>query len=237
MILGLVRNKADARALVDAIGRQGEGPGEPGGAAESHFRKFFKIYGEMKADATDAEPRAVPFNPTTHKPAEAEDDTGYISNDLSRAWADLFNSRYRLLLADLAHLLTLPTDDAAESASRGKLFEWVFAEMRGHMGAVAEILATSPRHDPPQFKDDAQTILVAAGPPFDLPYTLQLPDQSIDRWRQHEQLLAEAALRSEAVRKYTGAHDLLDTMSVEDEESLRFVREQIRRLSEAGGNV
>jgi hypothetical protein len=237
MILELVANKSDARGLVDRIGRQGEGPGEPGGAAQSHFRKFFRIYSEMKADATDTEPLAVPTNPTTRKPAPGEDDPNYISNDLSRAWADLFNSRYRLLLADLAHLLTLPIGDTAEPESRVQLFGWIFDEMRDHMGAVAEILATSPRHDPPQFKDAAQTILIAAGPPFDLPYTLQLSDQRLDRWRHREQLLAEAALRIAAVRKYAGAHDLLDTMSVGDEEKLRFVREQIRKLSEAGGNA
>jgi hypothetical protein len=76
--------------------------------------------------------------------------------------------------------------------------------------------------------DAEQRILIAAGAPFALPYTLQLPDQPIDRWRQHQQLLAEASLRIAAVKKELGgSHEILDRMIDLDQESLAFAREQI----------
>lgn len=233
MILELVRNKAEAKALVERIGSQGEGPGQPAEEGTSHFRRFFKIYTEIKADPSKAQARVVPVNPTTQVPAKGEANPNYIENPLSRAWADLFNTRYRLLLADLAHILTLSVEDKEQPESRGQILVWIFNEMNPNLATIAETLATSPRHDPPQFKDAEQKVLIAAGAPFTLPYTLQLSDQPIDRWRQHELLLAEAALRIAAVRRVLNeTNAFLDFMSRSDEEALRFAREQIRKLTE-----
>ena len=45
--------------------------------------------------------RPVPVNPTVHDARAG----GYISNSVANAWADVFNHRYRWLLAILAHAL------------------------------------------------------------------------------------------------------------------------------------
>lgn len=232
MILEVVTNKVEAKALIDRIGSQGEGPGEPGPEGPSHFRRFFRIYTEIKASPEQAESRVVPINPTTQEPSECGSNPNFIAAPLARAWADLFNNRYRILLADLAHVLTIARDDKVQPESRTTILGWIFFEMQKSLAAIAETLATIPRHDPPQFGDAEQRVLIAAGAPFALPYTLQLPDQPIDRWRQHEQLLAEASLRIAAVQKELGgSNEILDRMITADQRSLDFAREQIGNLS------
>jgi hypothetical protein len=57
-------------------------------------------------------------------------------------------------------------------------------------------------------------------------------DQPIDRWRHHQQLLAEASLRIAAVRNELGGSvKILDDMMSADQESLAFAHEQIVNLS------
>jgi hypothetical protein len=232
MILEVVTNKAEAKALIDRIGRQGEGPGEPGQEGESHFRKFFNIYTEIKANPADAESRVVPINPTTQEPAKCGSYPNFIAAPLARAWADLFNNRYRILLADLAHILTIAMDDKAQPESRTTILGWIFFEMLQSLSSIAETLATTPRNNPPLFGDAEQRVLIAAGAPFALPYTMQLPDQPIDRWRHHQQLLAETSLRIAAVRNELGGSvKILDDMMSADQESLAFAHEQIVNLS------
>lgn len=231
MILEVVTNKAEAKALIDRIGRQGEGPGESGSDGLSHFRRFFKIYTEIKANPDEAKSRVVPVNPTTQEPPKCGSDPNFIAAPLARAWADLFNSRYRILLANLAHILTVAPDDKKQPKSRTTIFKWIFAEMRDNLPPIAETLATIPRHEPPQFGDAEQRVLIAAGAPFALPYTLQLPDQPIDRWRHHLQLLAEASLRIAAVKELSGSVKILDDMITADQKSLAFAHEQILNLS------
>lgn len=232
MILDVVTSKAEAKALLDKIGRQGEGPGEPGTEGLSHFRRFFKIYTEIKANPEDAKSRVVPVNPTTQEPPKCGSNPNFIAAPLARAWADLFNNRYRILLANLAHILTVAPDDKAQPKSRTTILDWIFSEMLLNLAPIADTLATIPRHEPPQFGDAEQRVLIAAGAPFALPYTLQLPDQPIDRWRQHQQLLAEASLRIAAVKKELGGSiDILDRMMTSDQAGLDFAREQIVNLS------
>jgi hypothetical protein len=238
LVLSAVRNKAEAITLIERIGKQGEGPEEPVGDSQSHFRRLFKIYTEIKALSAPVDSRVLPINPTTHEPLEGQSNPNFIAAPLSRAWADLFNSRYRLLLANLAHILTLSREDQAEAKSRGEILGWIFTEMSTNLATIAETLATSARDNPPKFKDPEQKILIAAGPPFILPYTLQLPDQPIDRWRHHEQLFAEAELRIKAVKKeLKGSNAFLDTMLGLDQQNLNFIKEQIRKASSQTGDT
>jgi hypothetical protein len=41
---------------------------------------------------------------------------GYIANRTAREWANLFDLRYRFLLAELAHLLILPDPNNKDPA-------------------------------------------------------------------------------------------------------------------------
>src|SRR5262249_37705758 len=77
--------------------------------------------------------------------------------------------RYRLLLGYLAHYLQAGTSD------RTFLEAHILKEMK-RLTQVADKLVRMPRGKSKQ---------AAAGPPFQLPYTLNLPVREQDRWRQH----------------------------------------------------
>ena len=103
---------------------------------------------------------------------EAHHSKGRITHPRARAWAHLFNFRYRLLLAYLSHFLRLGHDlyvrDApaqGDRTARGLLLIWTFNEMR-RLRKIANKLVRLPR--------DEQPGEATAGPPFELPYTLNL---------------------------------------------------------------
>lgn len=194
--------RSAAAAAVKKIGAQGEGfdlptgPDEP----ESHFERFLHIYKRVR----DLSERGVQVtwsvaeNPnTTSAPTrqpdlmemvdlveEAHAAKGRITHPRARAWAQLFNLRYRLLLGHLSHFLRLrqelyvagPDPRQGDRTARGLLLIWTFNEMR-RLKKIAGKLVQLPRDDPPA--------VTRAGPPFELPYTLNLPDSEEDRWRVH----------------------------------------------------
>ena len=161
---------------------------------DSHFERFFALYRTVddliRTGVQVARPLATNPN-TTPKPTgpvspgidaavEATRSPGRIGNRRARVWAQLFNLRYRLLLGQLAHVLQLdgahyrtPNGDRTE---RGLLLLGTFDEMR-HLAQIAGKLVTLPLDEP------AGTL--RAGPPFELPYTLGLPEDERQRWRMH----------------------------------------------------
>lgn len=190
--------RAAAAAAVRAIGEQGEGFDPPATGAESHFERFFDLYKRVAALGAEGATVAWPVttNPnTTSPPAEPPGDevaaalarhagAGRIEHPSARAWAHLFNLRYRLLLGLLLHFLRLPqeryVDDSGprlgDRTARGLLLLWTFDEMR-HLRKIATKLVQLPKDDPAGTQ--------RAGPPFELPYSLSLPDGEEQRWRTH----------------------------------------------------
>jgi Ferritin-like len=200
--------RSAAVAAVKKIGDQGEGfdlPPEPEEEEEeeeeeSHFERFFDLYKRVKtlsdtgvrvtwpltenANTTEA-PRQPP-NPAhmVDVVEEAYAARGRITHPRAKAWAQLFNLRYRLLLGHLSHFLRLsqelyvtePEPHRGDRTARGFLLIWTFNEMR-HLKRIAGKLVQLPRDEPPGD--------IHAGPPFELPYTLNLPDREEDRWRTH----------------------------------------------------
>lgn len=195
--------RAAATEAIGKISAQGEGfdpapagPNEP----ESHFERFLALYKKFKKlfDAHVDITWQVTENPnTTSAPVEPLDPShavevalethaakGRITHPQAKAWAHLFNLRYRLLLAHLSHFLRLSqelyvTDQGArrgDRTARGLLLIWTFNEMR-RLKKIAGKLMQMPLDDPPGDTN--------AGPPFELPYTLNLPDREADRWRMH----------------------------------------------------
>lgn len=184
---------------IRAIGAQGEGFDPAPAGTESHFERFFDIYKRVStltsAGATITWPVATNPN-TTSAPEpsskadevdaalEAHASTGRINHPRARAWAHLFNLRYRLLLGQLAHFLRLDHELYSEAAGpglgdrtdRGLLLIGTFDEMR-RLKKIAGKLVQLPKDVPPGS--------VHAGPPFELPYTLNLPDREPQRWRMH----------------------------------------------------
>jgi rubrerythrin len=180
------------------IGQQGEGfdlPPTGPGQTESHFERFFfQIYKPFRNLSSDGSVRLtwpLAESPNTTMAAPHEDkklrqmhmlesiveshlSKGRITNLRTRAWAHLFNLRYRNLLAYFSHFLRLNQDlyvvadgtKKGDHTERGLLLIWTFNEMR-RLKKIAGKLVQLPKDDPPSG--------INAGPPFELPYTLNLP--------------------------------------------------------------
>ncbi len=151
----------------------------------THFERFLKIYRELGDLDADAFSWKVPDNPTIdhstpHGPKL--DGRTRIENDRSFQWAGLFNLRYRMLLAWLAHALALVRwGPSAPSHLCGQIVHRVFGEMY-NMKAIAEMLVKMPLADD---ADDRK-----AGPPFEMPFRTPLPPNHRDVWEIHKAALA-----------------------------------------------
>lgn len=197
--------RVSAVEAIDAIAEQGEGFDGDTTGPESHFERFFSIYKEMESVLESLAEQNLDWRPTwpvatnpntsgRRKPAlkrvcpvsyaEENDQSigrksGRITNEQTRAWARLFNQRYRMLLNCLHHFLLIAGDRYEENGDRtprGLLLLWTFDEMR-RLKRLAGKLVSLPLGDP---ETDER-----AGPPFELPYMLNLPSREIDRWRLH----------------------------------------------------
>ena len=196
----LILPVTDQPSALDALARiaaQGEGTVNGGGPGGSHFDRFVEIYERFPDDApAPGQPvawrpsRLVPRNPNTTLAPEgvlseeelAEErlrEPGRITHPTSRLWAHLLNVRYRILLNSLSHALSLTTDFATR---RGTLVDWCFNEMT-IIAQLMDKLSTLP------LKLGVATSNAVAGAPFELPYTLTLPDRNVDRWRLYRELL------------------------------------------------
>ena len=238
--------RSAATAAVQRIGAQGEGFDSPAAGPdqpESHFERFLDIYKRFRAlsEAGVQVTWPVTENPnTTEAPSvppdpmrmvdvvrEAYAARGRLTHRRARAWAQLFNLRYRLLLGHLSHFLRLnqelyvagPGPHRGDRTARGLLLIWTFSEMR-HLKKIAGKLVQLPRDDPP---GDTR-----AGPPFELPYTLDLPDSEEDRWRVHLDVSrASVRLIREQLKPAdtTDEHDgFLDDLIALDEEAQVIMR-------------
>jgi hypothetical protein len=188
--------RAAATNAVRQIGAQGEGFDLPADGSESHFERFFAIHKRVSGLGADVDltwPVVTNPNTTTTPTVPAVDvveetfeeqaSSGRITEPRARAWAQLFNLRYRLLLSQFAHFLhlddelydTTPGLRQGDRTARGLLLIGTFDEMR-HLSKIAAKLVQLPKDD---------TGPAHAGPPFELPYTLNLPDGEPARWRVH----------------------------------------------------
>jgi hypothetical protein len=148
--------------------------------------------------------RAVATDPRTRWPDEpaaaAKNElarSSIITHPLSEKWANLFNLRYRMLLTYLSHAFQLARD-SSEARVRGAVMHKVFAEMY-NLKAIAGILVRLPLTE--RKKDKSR-----AGPPFQMPYTLAIPMDPMDRWRLHGDLLTGA---KEPIKKIHSGIDKL----------------------------
>lgn len=127
--------------------------------------------------------RAVAVNPyvaldTAALPEQGGTPTTPITHPETRLWAHLQNVRYRMLLDFLSHSFALHGGlrSAGRMTPRGTIINAAFGEMY-NLRALAEVLMSSPVSD-----DPADGL---AGPPFQTPYTLNIPGSERDRWRGH----------------------------------------------------
>jgi hypothetical protein len=125
----------------------------------------------------------MPVNPKVPGPG-APDHGTVINNPESAAWGALFNLRYRMLLNWLAHAFQLADAQGPTGppSRRGHVINRVYGEMY-NLRTIAGLMVRRPLdHNP----------AVPAGPPFQMPYTLNFPPMEPDFWRQHLDLLSTA---------------------------------------------
>jgi hypothetical protein len=228
VLVPAVTSREQARQAIREIAEQGEGgTNEPG---PTHFSRFLDIYNQFPETDSQRGPiewvatRSAPVDPNTLRRPDAESAAGAITHPRSRGWAELFNLRYRMLLACLSHVLQLDrSDPRLEERAQILAAQSLFSLMPG-LSQVAGLLL-----DLPLRTDGAPE---RSGPPFELPYTLVLPGREADRWRLHVHL--RRLSRNLIAELRTGARagieaDLLASLDAEDLAAL----EDMERFLEA----
>lgn len=174
-----VAARSDAIAALQAIADQGEAPGAATAADDeaSHFRRFLSIFRSFPADGAWEAAVETPTNPVAPGIGAGPGQTP-IEDPEAEVWANLFNVRYRMLLSYLAHTYAPPGATGVEHR-QGVVINRMFGEMY-NLRAIAALLTRRPL----AAEGDAR-----AGPPFQMPYTLQLPDTDASYWRLHIDLI------------------------------------------------
>ncbi|MCB1231842.1 MAG: hypothetical protein KDN19_16355 [Verrucomicrobiae bacterium] len=220
IIIERAATRTEALYAIKEICGQGENPDlHPGRNHEtSHYARFLEVlrnYDRKLNESPDWNPaRQVPVNPVTASTCDPENPptgTTVISWPASAKWADLFNCRYRMLLTFLTHTYRLARIvDPDEPNTRGAVMHRIFGEMY-NLKAIAGILVRMPLVSP----DDPRR----AGPPFRMPYSLDLPSDEIDCWRLHRDNIAYSRELCRAL--LDPANDCLDSTPDEGEPFLR----------------
>jgi hypothetical protein len=183
-----VGSRAEAIAALSQIADQGEAVEKVENDSEdSHFTRFLRVYREFKRYG--GSPPVLPLAADPVVSADAAGGRSEIKNPEAAKWGALFNIRYRMLLAYLAHTYRHRSIAAAMGAPsrRGQLINRMFGEMY-NLKAIACLLGELPLDRDPKLR---------AGPPFEMPYTVALPEDEEDVWRLHRDLLvASTALAS-----------------------------------------
>jgi Ferritin-like len=179
--------KTDSLAALRKIADQGEANPAADDNAPSHFTRFLRIYRNFPTTGSWSPSRPVPVDPIVLSEGQGDEAGGDwggtpITHPESKLWAHLFNIRYEALLTNLLHTFEYPNNvtDVSQTTPRGLLLHSTFGEMY-NIRALSELLVQMP------LAPDNSELL--AGPPFQIPYTLKLAVDAVDRWRTHLDLL------------------------------------------------
>ena len=206
LFIDRVVDRATAIRALERIGQQGEAPlsdSQP----KSHFVRFLEIYRVI--DENNPPSRNVPTSPTTNS-VDANGRT-VITHPTSIRWCLLFDLRYRMLLVRLKHAFFVRAGTSTEvPTERGNLISWIFGEMY-NLRAIAGIVMQLPLKE----EETAER----AAPAFEMPYSISLPDWDSDKWRTHQNLIADSRRLTEAMRREGDAQsDYL--LSIENSDAL-----------------
>lgn len=226
-------SRTDAISALEEIAEQGESTSQEENEL-SHFERFLGIYKELRDMPKSFSPsRNVAFNPTisdgeddpTFSPSDGlEEAAGYridiIEDPLTQKWANLFNVRYRMLLTFLTHSFLL--DDGFNKSGayspRGAIIHATFGEMY-NLRSIANVLVRLP------IKKGSD---IMAGPPFLIPYTMDLPTSEASRWRVHQDLIqASRRLINELLRQRGDNNDKYLYSLIEADKQLNEIAEKI----------
>lgn len=219
VLIDRIATRTQALEALRALAAQGEAThlglhdtGEP-----SHFERFLEVYqGMEQAEAEGwAYARPLAANPTVVDRADIGNAGDYLADPATRAWGELFNLRYRMLLGWLKHVFRLARITPLGTPNlRGMAMHRVFAEMY-NLKAIAALLMEMPAGC-----DEAHR----AGPPFELPFTLELPVGEADVWSLHRLLYTEAIRQEEALLEAAGERRAyLESLLLLDRRALAWV--------------
>ena len=215
----LIRTAYSRTTAVDAltaIAHQGEAPDmDPDTDDKSHFRRFLEIFRRFPTEKDRWSPTVpVATNPRVLGGDEDIPKTVWISDPHSRAWAELLNLRYRMLLAYLSHAFNLSGAHGHVPGvnARGMLVHHTFGEMY-NLRSISRLLVQMPAGASKETR---------AGPPFDMPYTVKLPAAERDCWRLHLDLLEASANLIRDIEAFADEHakDYLTTLAGLDRETI-----------------
>lgn len=184
LLLIPIASRSDALAAIEAIATQGEANPQADVGSPSHFARFLRIFRAFPGSTEWRPTRDVPIDPTV---ADQGPQGSLIADEESKLWAHLFNIRYRNLMTNLLHTFEYQSNlsETSSSSPRGLLLHSTFGEMY-NIRALSQILVQSPLGGANSTK--------MAGPPFQMPYTLRMPVDVVDRWRLHVELLRASKL-------------------------------------------
>lgn len=222
-LVAVIDSRLAAIDALTAIARQGEGLSGATSDPTSHFAQFLDLWRSRKQAGSPAPVGPFPSHPSTgaSKLKDASLEQGRITADRALAWAGLSNHRYRMLLAALAcHLEAGPAETIATTGAptptRGILFDFTF-DLMFELGGLAAVLSTLP------LKVGDPDTGPKAGPPFELPYTLAVPDTALGRWRLQRDLVATSTVLVGAARRLepTGSPHLGVLQAIDDADAAR----------------
>jgi len=229
IMIDTVATRQQAVAALKRIAAQGEGKLFH---IESHFHRFSAImtdFQEFRQKTPQWEPWTHPVatDPHVRWPHEPETEST-ITHPLSEKWANLFNLRYRMLLTYLSHSFQLARDEG-EARLRGAVIHKVFAEMY-NLKAIAGILVRLPLTC--EALDERH-----AGPPFQMPYTLAISMDPVERWWLHHDLIKGALALSCDLKRDSNppAANFLQMMRELDDRSDQWLKNVIRGLTRDRG--
>lgn len=207
-------SRDDAYNALNEIAEQGEGE-DIASDTPSHFERFLYIYKELRAILVETNNSFTPSRNVANNPwvaCNAPDtgdvanpgNTGEITDPTTCLWANLFNIRYRMLLNYLNHSFLLDNgyNNTGALMPRGLIINSTFGEMY-NLRSLATILVQLPLAP--------GNTTVMAGPPFTMPYSIDLPFGEHNRWRLHQDLLQEAGKL------------ITDLCKVADQQQLRYL--------------
>lgn len=187
VIIAQMATRTEAIAALKDVAGQGEAPHlrSEDKVEPSHFARFARIFRELqelqKTEKGWSPARRVATNPVVADADGAVTGSTQITAGPSRAWAALFNIRYRMLMTYLTHTFQLRRGAlGGPDDLRAAVMSKVFGEMY-NLKAIAGILVRLPLANGRNPR--------RAGPPFQTPYTLVLPSSDVDVWRLHQDLV------------------------------------------------
>ncbi|PWV56196.1 ferritin-like protein [Chitinophaga sp. S165] len=196
-------SRDDAYNAVTEIAEQGEAATAPDSDSPSHFERFLKIFQLLEGISNTpgvnwSFSRNLAVNPEIlsntddpeSSPSEgqiADEEVDVITNVEAQNWGHLFNIRYRMLLNFLTHSFVLDNgyNNVGAISPRGMIINSTFGEMY-NLRSIASVMVQIPLLENPGPIDENTKF---AGPPFLVPYSLQLPTGEHNRWRAHQDLI------------------------------------------------